>query len=209
MALSAALWPAAERLSCRLRLLHPTLSRSSPAAALPSPDLLVTSLQDLAHAATSLAHGLGADAAAALPEAAAAAATGSCSGCSSLHDPGIVAPAQAAADAIAAPLPDNLWASISGTDGSWLSHRAGEGQPVFSLAAAAAAVPARTNDWLSPISNALEWVLTSLKTGLDRARVPYSYGWAIVGLTLCTKTLTYPLTKIQVLLVWPVTLFQS
>ena len=185
--------------------MHPTVGRSSAAAALPSPDLLVISLQELAHTATSLAHGLGADAAAALPDAAAATA-GSCPGCSPLHDPGIVVPAQAAADAISAPLPDNLWASISGTDGSWPLDRARDGQPVFSLADAAAAVPARTNDWLSPISDALEWVLTNIKTGLARAHVPYSYGWAIVGLTLCTKTLTYPLTKIQVPPVWPVTM---
>ena len=137
-------------------------------------------------------------------------------GCACLHtwltlhvlqaqqDPGILAPAQAAADAISAPIPGSLFASAATTPaGSWHSPGAAgpHAQAVFSLAdaaAAAATAPARTNDWLSPISDGLEWVLTTIKQGLDRGRVPFSYGWAIVGLTLCTKTLTYPLTKIQV-----------
>ena len=158
--------------------------------------MLAASLQHLAHTVTSLAHGLGADAAAALPDLAAAVPS-SCTACSPLQDPGIVAPAQAAADAISMPLPDNLLAYLLGPDGSLLlAPHAPQTAPIFSLADAAAAAPAKS-DWLSPISDGLEWVLTNIKMGLDRAHVPYSYGWAIVGLTLCTKTLTYPLTKIQ------------
>ena len=181
---------------CRRHLLQPKAGFSSAAATLLDPDLLAASLQHMAHSATALAHSLGADAAAALPDLAAAVPS-SCTACSPLQDPGIVAPAHAAADAISAPLPNNLLASLLGPDGSLLlAPQAPQTAPIFSLADAAAAASAKS-DWLSPISDGLEWVLTNIKMGLDRAHVPYSYGWAIVGLTLCTKTLTYPLTKIQ------------
>ena len=52
--------------------------------------------------------------------------------------------------------------------------------------------------WLAPISNALEYALSSMQAGLDHLHVPYSYGWSIILLTLFTKVLTFPFTKIQV-----------
>jgi YidC/Oxa1 family membrane protein insertase len=60
----------------------------------------------------------------------------------------------------------------------------------------AAAVPP-DDGWLAPISNGLTYSLGRIQTGLDALHVPYSYGWSIVVLTLGTKILTFPLTKIQ------------
>lgn len=54
------------------------------------------------------------------------------------------------------------------------------------------------NGWLSPLVDGLESVLRFIQTGFDKYNVPYSYGWSIVTLTLFVKTLTFPLTKIQV-----------
>lgn len=54
------------------------------------------------------------------------------------------------------------------------------------------------NGWLSPLVDGLEAVLRYIQTGFDKYNVPYSYGWSIVTLTLFVKTLTFPLTKIQV-----------
>ena len=63
-------------------------------------------------------------------------------------------------------------------------------------AARRAALP--DNGWLSPISNGLDYSLHQIQGGLDALHVPYSYGWAIVCLTVGTKLLTFPFTKIQV-----------
>lgn len=54
------------------------------------------------------------------------------------------------------------------------------------------------NGWLTPLVDGLETVLRFIQTGFDKYNVPYSYGWSIVTLTLFVKTLTFPLTKIQV-----------
>ena len=54
------------------------------------------------------------------------------------------------------------------------------------------------NGWLAPLVDGLEGTLRFIQNGLDTYKVPYSYGWSIVGLTLFVKTLTFPLTKIQV-----------
>ena len=126
-----------------------------------------------------------------------AAAADAPNSCQQALDPGLVASAAGLGDSIAAILPDAARYAAPQEQQQALQD-ALAASPVFSLADAAAAAPVRSNDWLSPISNSLEWVLDQLKLGLDRAHVPYSYGWAIVGLTLCTKTLTYPLTKLQV-----------
>lgn len=40
--------------------------------------------------------------------------------------------------------------------------------------------------------------LTYIQQGLDQLHVPYSYGWAIISLTLLTKIVTFPFTRIQV-----------
>ena len=65
-------------------------------------------------------------------------------------------------------------------------------------AATASKTAQRSQDWLSPIAEGLDFILQSLKTGLDKANVPYSYGWSIIGLTIITKILTFPFTKAQV-----------
>ncbi len=59
-------------------------------------------------------------------------------------------------------------------------------------------VAAKDDGWLAPISNTLDYTLHQIQTGLDQLHVPYSYGWAIIGLTVATKIATFPFTKIQV-----------
>ncbi|KAL6294370.1 hypothetical protein ACE6H2_002512 [Prunus campanulata] len=56
----------------------------------------------------------------------------------------------------------------------------------------------QSSDWLSGITNYLETVLKFLKDGLSAVHVPYSYGFAIILLTLLVKAATFPLTKKQV-----------
>ncbi|XP_050375104.1 ALBINO3-like protein 1, chloroplastic [Argentina anserina] len=55
-----------------------------------------------------------------------------------------------------------------------------------------------SNDWLSGITNYLESGLKVLKDGLSSVHVPYSYGFAIILLTVIVKAATFPLTKKQV-----------
>ncbi|KAF3793674.1 ALBINO3-like protein 1 [Nymphaea thermarum] len=52
-------------------------------------------------------------------------------------------------------------------------------------------------DWLSGITYVLESVLKVLKDGLSALHVPYSYGFAIILLTVLVKAATFPLTKKQ------------
>eukprot|EP00884_Botryococcus_braunii_P018803 jgi/Botrbrau1/5606/Bobra.97_2s0029.1 len=52
--------------------------------------------------------------------------------------------------------------------------------------------------WLQPVVDALDVTLNYIQQGLDQLHVPYSYGWAIISLTLLTKILTFPFTRIQV-----------
>ncbi|KAK9063492.1 hypothetical protein SSX86_017362 [Deinandra increscens subsp. villosa] len=56
----------------------------------------------------------------------------------------------------------------------------------------------QSNDWLSGISNYMETVLKFLKDGLSTLHVPYSYGFAIILLTVLVKAATFPLSKKQV-----------
>lgn len=56
----------------------------------------------------------------------------------------------------------------------------------------------KAQDWLTPIADGLDYILQSIKSGLDKFDVPYSYGWSIIGLTIFTKVLTFPFTKAQV-----------
>lgn len=65
-------------------------------------------------------------------------------------------------------------------------------------ASGGAAAPAKSSDWISPISDNLEIVLKLIQDKLDVLHVPYSYGWSIVLLTLFVKIITTPLTKKQV-----------
>ncbi|XP_076891094.1 inner membrane protein PPF-1, chloroplastic-like [Bidens hawaiensis] len=52
--------------------------------------------------------------------------------------------------------------------------------------------------WFGFISDAMEVVLKVLKDGLSAVHVPYSYGFAIILLTVIVKLATLPLTKQQV-----------
>ncbi|WVZ72266.1 hypothetical protein U9M48_020755 [Paspalum notatum var. saurae] len=63
---------------------------------------------------------------------------------------------------------------------------------------AAAAAVQKNGGWFGFISEALEVVLKVLKDGLSAVHVPYSYGFAIILLTIIVKAATLPLTKKQV-----------
>ncbi|KAF0918284.1 hypothetical protein E2562_023362 [Oryza meyeriana var. granulata] len=63
---------------------------------------------------------------------------------------------------------------------------------------AASAVAQKSGGWFGFISEALEVVLKVLKDGLSAVHVPYSYGFAIILLTVIVKAATLPLTKQQV-----------
>ncbi|XP_042503193.1 ALBINO3-like protein 1, chloroplastic [Macadamia integrifolia] len=59
-------------------------------------------------------------------------------------------------------------------------------------------VSKQNGDWLSGITGYLESFLKVLKDGLSVLHVPYSYGFAIILLTVIVKAATFPLTKKQV-----------
>jgi YidC/Oxa1 family membrane protein insertase len=65
-------------------------------------------------------------------------------------------------------------------------------------AATGDAADKQDNGILEPLVFVLDATLQQIKAQLDRANVPYSYGWSIVLLTAVVKTLTFPLTKKQV-----------
>jgi len=74
-------------------------------------------------------------------------------------------------------------------------------QQLYTLADASMEVVPETSQntgWLAPIVGVLETVLKVIDNGLEAANVPYSYGFAIILLTLGVKVLTYPLSKQQV-----------
>ncbi|KAI3667653.1 hypothetical protein L6452_42722 [Arctium lappa] len=56
----------------------------------------------------------------------------------------------------------------------------------------------KSGGWFGFISDAMEVVLKVLKDGLATVHVPYSYGFAIILLTVLVKVATLPLTKQQV-----------
>ncbi|KAL5814467.1 hypothetical protein ACOSQ4_025108 [Xanthoceras sorbifolium] len=66
-----------------------------------------------------------------------------------------------------------------------------------SASASADAAP-QNGGWFGFISEAMEFVLKILKDGLTAVHVPYSYGFAIILLTVIVKVATFPLTKQQV-----------
>lgn len=53
-------------------------------------------------------------------------------------------------------------------------------------------------DWLSGLTDGLEAILKILQDGLQSLHVPYSYGFAIILLTVLVKAITLPLTQKQV-----------
>ncbi|KAL3511384.1 hypothetical protein ACH5RR_030785 [Cinchona calisaya] len=60
------------------------------------------------------------------------------------------------------------------------------------------ATTTKQGDWLSGITTGMETVLKVLKGGLSMLHAPYSYGFAIILLTVLVKAATFPLTKKQV-----------
>ncbi|XP_076946373.1 inner membrane protein ALBINO3, chloroplastic-like [Bidens hawaiensis] len=62
----------------------------------------------------------------------------------------------------------------------------------------ATATAQKSGGWFGFISDAMEVVLKVLKDGLSAVHVPYSYGFAIILLTVIVKIATLPLTKKQV-----------
>nr|XP_010313298.1 inner membrane protein PPF-1, chloroplastic isoform X2 [Solanum lycopersicum] len=62
----------------------------------------------------------------------------------------------------------------------------------------AAGTAQKSGGWFAFISDAMEVVLKVMKDGLQAVHVPYSYGFAIILLTLLVKAATFPLTKQQV-----------
>ncbi|KAL7115569.1 hypothetical protein ACP275_04G190500 [Erythranthe tilingii] len=65
-------------------------------------------------------------------------------------------------------------------------------------ASESAAVAQKSGGWFGFISDAMEVVLKVLKDGFTAVHVPYSYGFAIILLTILVKVATFPLTKQQV-----------
>ncbi|KAL2903453.1 ALBINO3-like protein 1 chloroplastic [Bienertia sinuspersici] len=63
---------------------------------------------------------------------------------------------------------------------------------------ASSATTKQNGDWLSGITSTMETVLKVLKDGLTTLHVPYSYGFAIILLTVLVKAATFPLSKKQV-----------
>ncbi|BBN01603.1 YidC/Oxa1 family membrane protein insertase [Marchantia polymorpha subsp. ruderalis] len=56
----------------------------------------------------------------------------------------------------------------------------------------------QSGGWLGGVTDSLEFFLKILKNGLESVHVPYSYGFAIILLTILVKAATLPLTKAQV-----------
>ncbi|XP_061373200.1 inner membrane protein PPF-1, chloroplastic [Gastrolobium bilobum] len=78
---------------------------------------------------------------------------------------------------------------------------------LYTLADAAVAADSATSTdaavqknggWFGFISDAMEFILKVLKDGLAAVHVPYTYGFAIILLTVLVKAATLPLTKQQV-----------
>ncbi|KAK9090247.1 hypothetical protein Sjap_023424 [Stephania japonica] len=103
---------------------------------------------------------------------------------------------------MSSPMPPELPESIDG----WVHDVFGRVEGlVHTIADAAVASSAgsvggekQSGDWLSGVANLMESVLKVLKDGLSALHVPYSYGFAIILLTVLVKAVTFPLTKKQV-----------
>lgn len=63
---------------------------------------------------------------------------------------------------------------------------------------ATTAAAEKKSDWISPLSDSLEALLKVLDGALEAVHVPYSYGFAIILLTLFVKVVTFPLSKTSV-----------
>ncbi|KAL3696118.1 hypothetical protein R1sor_010194 [Riccia sorocarpa] len=70
--------------------------------------------------------------------------------------------------------------------------------PAVTDGTATEVVGKQSGGWLGGVTDSLEYFLKILKSGLESVHVPYSYGFAIILLTLLVKAATFPLTKAQV-----------
>ena len=90
-----------------------------------------------------------------------------------------------------------LIASLADSAALQLPAEVSSGSQAAATAASAAAKQS-SGGWLAPLTNSLQHLLEYLQHGLEQLHVPYTYGWAIILLTIIVKTATLPLTKIQV-----------
>ncbi|KAL2328740.1 hypothetical protein Fmac_022167 [Flemingia macrophylla] len=79
-----------------------------------------------------------------------------------------------------------------------LADAAVASDPAVPTATTTDAAVQKSGGWFGFISEAMEFVLKVLKDGLSAIHVPYSYGFAIILLTVIVKAATLPLTKQQV-----------
>ncbi|KAI8112223.1 hypothetical protein M9434_003547 [Picochlorum sp. BPE23] len=73
----------------------------------------------------------------------------------------------------------------------------GDADPA-AVAEAAADAPQKSGGFMSIFSDSFEAFLKLIDAGLDKAGVPYSYGFSIIVITLLVKLATYPLSAKQV-----------
>ncbi|PIA30368.1 hypothetical protein AQUCO_05600063v1 [Aquilegia coerulea] len=100
--------------------------------------------------------------------------------------------------------PPSSFPDLDGAD-AFIQHLFSKTESLlYTLADAAVSASSSTNgvkengDWFTGITNIMEIVLKVLKDGLSAVNVPYSYGFAIILLTVLVKAVTFPLTKKQV-----------
>ncbi|OMO91272.1 Membrane insertase OXA1/ALB3/YidC [Corchorus olitorius] len=79
-----------------------------------------------------------------------------------------------------------------------LADAAVAADPAATAAGSTDAAAQKNGGWFGFISEGMEAVLKVLKGGLSALHVPYSYGFAIILLTVIVKVATFPLTKQQV-----------
>jgi YidC/Oxa1 family membrane protein insertase len=60
---------------------------------------------------------------------------------------------------------------------------------------AAAAAPKDDGGWFGWLTDGFEAILAFLDSALESAHVPYSYGFAIILLTILVKLATFPLSQ--------------
>eukprot|EP00850_Spirogloea_muscicola_P003439 SM000014S00227 [mRNA] locus=s14:23105:26958:- [translate_table: standard] len=104
--------------------------------------------------------------------------------------------ADATADAAGGVVDAAAGAASSAADAAAAAAASAGGAAASATDAAAAVV--KQSDWLSGVTDSLEWVLKLLEGGISAVHIPYAYGFSIILLTILVKAATYPLTKKQV-----------
>ncbi|EFN53953.1 hypothetical protein CHLNCDRAFT_25162, partial [Chlorella variabilis] len=89
-------------------------------------------------------------------------------------------------------------ADASGTAAAAVDAASNAASAVADAAPAAAEEAAKNSGFFGAFAGAFEAFLKVLDDGLEKVGVPYSYGFAIILLTVLVKVATYPLTKQQV-----------